>query len=173
MLYLAGGLLCGRDPHTAVRQELAALYNAVTGEDMPPLVREPGGKPRFAAGELHCSLTHTGKAAFCALSDRPLGLDAEPLDRSVSPALASKILFPEELLQYQRASDPARRLLTFWVLKEAYIKYTGRGLAGLMETGPFSLDPLLGPQGLHFTLLAREGHLIALCSPLSEAPRFL
>lgn len=177
MLYLAGGPLCGRDPHKAVRAVLARLYEAVTETQMPPLVPEASGKPRFAAGTLHCSLTHTRWAAFCTLSDRPLGLDAEPLARRVSPALAARILLPEELAQYRGSADPDRCLLTFWVLKEAYVKYTGRGLSGLMEAGPFDLASprLLGPRGreLRFTLLTREDHLLALCSPLSEAPRFL
>ena len=173
MIYLAGGALHGRDPHEAVRQELAALYLAVTGEEMPPLVRAPGGKPQFSAGPLHCSLTHTRQAAFCALSDRPIGLDGEPLDRRVSPALAERMLLPEELAQYRRAADPRRCLLTFWVLKEAYVKYTGQGLPGFMTAGPFTLDPPEGPQKLRFTLLTREGHILALCTPLSEPPRLL
>lgn len=171
MLYLAGGALLGRDPHEAVRQELAKLYRAVMGEEMPPLARDPGGKPQFSAGPLHCSLTHTRQAAFCALSDRPLGLDGEPLDRRISPALAERILLPEELAEYHRAADPRRCLLTFWVLKEAYVKYTGQGLPGLMTAGPFTLASSEGPRGLRFSLLTREGHILALCSPLTEAPR--
>lgn len=173
MLYLAGGPLDGRNPHEAVRQELAELYKAVTGEKMPALIRAPGGKPRFSAGPLHCSLTHTRRAAFCALSDRPLGLDAEPLDRTISPAVADKLLLPEELAQYRQAAEPGLCLLSFWVLKEAYVKYTGQGLPGLMGAGPFSLDPPAGPQGLHFTRLTHDGHLLALCSPLGQAPRLL
>ena len=177
MLYLAGGPLCGRDPHRAVREDLSRVYEAVTGGKMPPLVQDAGGKPRFSEGGLHCSLTHTRWAAFCALSDRPLGLDAEALGRRVSPALAARILLPEEQLQYQASQDPGRCLLTFWVLKEAYVKYTGQGLSGLMDAGPFDLSHprLLGPRGreLRFTLLTRDGHLIALCSPLWEVPQFL
>lgn len=144
---------------------------------MPSLTAEASGKPHFAEGDLHCSLTHTKEAAFCALSDRPLGLDAEPLGRIVSPALAHRILLPEELTQYEKAPDPARCLLSFWVLKEAYVKYTGRGLSGLMAAGPFDWEaPRLlthpGPAP-HFTLLTRDTHLIALCRPADEAPCFL
>lgn len=177
MLYLAGGPLEGREPHGAVRQELAALYQRAWGAEMPPLVRAAGGKPRFAAGGLHCSMTHTRQAAFCALSDRPVGLDAEPLDREISPALAPRILLPEELARYEEARNPGRTFLAFWVLKEAYVKYTGRGLSGLMEAGPFDLPTrrLRTPagEGLRFWLLEREGHLLALCSSLEERPQFL
>jgi 4'-phosphopantetheinyl transferase len=95
---------------------------------MPPISRTEKGKPYFAGETLYFSVTHTKKYAFCALSDRPVGVDAEELSRKVNPGLAEKILSQGELLQYYSASDQNRALLTFWVLKEAEAKCTGEGI---------------------------------------------
>jgi len=74
---------------------------------------------------LHFSISHTKNHAFCCVSDVNVGLDAEEIDRRVSPALADKILSPRE--KRRCAADAA--ILRLWVLKEAYAKLTGKGLA--------------------------------------------
>lgn len=179
MLYLSGGALRGADQHEAVRAYLGALYQKVWGEPIPPVEKRPTGQPYFPVEGRFCALTHTKLGAFCALSDHPVGLDAEQEDRAVSLSLAEKILAPEELVQFQAAPDPRLCLLTFWVLKEAYVKYTGQGLRGQMKAFPFDLSgsrPYLRlPEGerLYFTLLHRHGHLLALCSPDRDPPQFL
>ncbi len=126
--------------HEAGRQLLAQMYRELTREEMPPIVKEPGGKPRFASGGLHFSITHTPHHVFAALGSYPLGLDAEELSRQVNPRLAEKILSPSELEQYRRAPDQNRALLTFWVLKEAQGKLTGEGVRPWPNHTAFSLD---------------------------------
>ena len=80
------------------------------------------------------------RRAFCALSRREIGIDAEELDRNVNLALAEKILSPKEKVQFDAAPDKRRALLTFWVLKEAQVKRTGEGLRGYPNKTDFSLD---------------------------------
>ncbi len=140
ILALAGEPLAGRPGHDAGRDLLDRLYRQTVGEDPPPIRRGQWGKPYFAAGDLHFSISHTRGHVFCVLADGPVGLDAEELDRAMRPALAEKILSPRELAQYRTAPDPQRALLTFWVLKEAAAKYTGRGLQGYPRYTDFSLD---------------------------------
>ena len=140
--------------HEAGRQLLARLYLEETGEPMPPILRAEGGKPYFAYGSLHFSITHTPRHVFCALGQVPVGIDAEELDRNVNLRLAEKILSPMELAQFRAASDPRLALLTFWVLKEAAVKCTGEGLRGYPNKTEFSLeDPRVRIQ---------EGCLVAL-----------
>lgn len=126
--------------HEAGRKLLARMYREETGEEMPPIVTDAGGKPRFASGEFHFSITHTPRHVFVALSDRPVGLDAEELSRKVNPKLAERILSPEEYGQYQEAEDKEKALLTFWVLKEAQGKLTGEGVRPWPNHTRFSLD---------------------------------
>lgn len=127
-------------PHQAGRALLAELYRENFGSDLPPIAVTDRGKPYFPDRDLHFSISHTRRHAFVVLSDRPVGIDAEELDRHVNPLLAEKILSPGELTQYSAADDKNRALLTFWVLKEAQAKCTGEGLRGYPNHTDFSLD---------------------------------
>lgn len=127
-------------PRAAGRQLLERLYRETTGASLPPIAKGSRGKPYFTEGPLHFSISHTRHHVFCALSDAPIGIDAEEQDRKVSPKLAEKILSPEELAQYRAAPDPNRALLTFWVLKEAAGKRTGEGINGYPNRTNFRLD---------------------------------
>lgn len=128
MLRLLGQQLGEADGHTVAYQLLEKLWQEETGKPFPTIARTEKGKPYFLGEKLHFSITHTKTCAFCALSDRPVGIDAEPLTRKINPAHAQKLLSPEEYMQYENAADPNRALLTFWVLKEAEAKCAGEGI---------------------------------------------
>ncbi len=134
---------CGpRDGHEVGRALLARLYRTAAGAPMPPVLKGPYGKPYFRDGPWHFSISHTNERVFCVLSQRPVGIDAEPLGRQVDLRLADRILSPGERSEYDSAPDKRLALLTFWVLKEAWVKYTGRGLQGYPNDTHFSLsDP--------------------------------
>ena len=132
--------LNGKTGHKVGRELLAALYRAETGEDLPEIRVADRGKPYFATGKWHFSISHTPRHAFCALSERPVGIDAEESDRDISLRLADKILSPGERAQFDAAADKRLALLTFWVLKEAAVKCSGEGLRGYPNHTDFSLD---------------------------------
>lgn len=127
-------------PHDAGRMLLGDLYRQHTGEDLPPIARGNRGKPYFLGSSFHFSITHTKHHAFCALSDKPVGIDAEELDRNIDLRLAGKILSLFEIAQFEAAADKRTALLTFWVLKEAAGKCTGAGINGYPNHTNFSLD---------------------------------
>ena len=134
--------LSGQTGHEAGRALLRRMYARHIGGQMPQILTAERGKPYFAQGNVHFSISHTKSHVFCVLADRPVGIDAEELDRAVSPRLAEKILSPGELAQYQAAEDQNRALLTFWVLKEAAAKMSGEGLRGYPDHTNFALtDP--------------------------------
>ena len=122
--------------HAAGRRLLEELYTAHFGAPMPPVLLTDRGKPYFEGDPVYFSITHTKKHAFCALSDRPIGIDAEELDRAISPRLAAKILSPREA---ERWDGSREMLLRFWVLKEAQVKRSGEGLRGFPNQTDF--DP--------------------------------
>lgn len=132
--------LSGRSGHEVGRQLLAQLYREETGQPLPPIAVTDRGKPYFVGSDLHFSITHTKKHAFCVLSDRNVGIDAEESDRNIRLELAEKILSPGEESRFRKAEDPRRALLTFWVLKEAAAKCSGEGLRGYPRDTDFSLD---------------------------------
>ena len=132
--------LNGDSGHNAGRALLAELYRQQTGEALPEIEILPQGKPVFRDRKWHFSISHTKRRAFCALSETPVGIDAEEQDRSVDLRLANKILSPAERVRYGAAADPRIALLRLWVLKEAYAKLTGRGWGSYLYETDFDPD---------------------------------
>ena len=132
--------LNGLSGHEAGRKLLADLYREETGQALPPILISDRGKPYFEDGPFHFSISHTPRHAFCVLSRRNVGLDAEELDRDINLKLADKILSPTEKAQFDAAPDKRLALLTFWVLKEASVKCSGEGLRGYPNHTAFSLE---------------------------------
>lgn len=112
------------------------------------------GKPYFKDSPVHFSISHTKSRAFCAVSDRPVGIDAEELTRDIDLRLADKILSPTEKALFDAAEDKRLTLLKFWVLKEAQAKAAGEGLRGYPNKTDFSPDD---PR-----LFVHEGHIVAI-----------
>lgn len=130
----------GRSGHEVGRELLAKAYREKTGDELPPIHIAGRGKPYFENSPLHFSISHTKYHAFCALAECPVGIDAEEMDRSISPRLAEKILSPAEKERYAAAPDRQTALLRLWVLKEAAVKLTGDGLQGYPNHTDFSPD---------------------------------
>ena len=139
-MILASCALKGRSGHEAGRELLARLYRQETGEPLPPIVTTERGKPYFSDSPWHFSITHPRGHAFCALSRKEIGIDAEELDRDINLRLAEKILSPAEKARFEAAEDKRLALLTFWVLKEAAVKFSGEGLQGYPNRTDFTLE---------------------------------
>lgn len=132
--------LNGQTGHEAGRQLLAELYRRETGEDLPEIRTTDLGKPYFVEGDWHFSISHTPKHAFCVLSRNNIAIDAEEPDRKLKLSLADKVLSPGEKAQFDAAQNQEKALLTFWVLKEAEGKLSGKGLRIYPNHTNFSLD---------------------------------
>ncbi len=138
-MILGSAAHCG-DGHTAGRQLLAKMYREHTGKSLPAIAVTPRGKPYFPESNIHFSISHTKQFVFCALSERPIGIDAEEADRKIDLGLADKILSATERQFYDAAADKRLTLLRFWVLKEAAAKCSGEGLRGYPNHTAFSPD---------------------------------
>ena len=132
--------LRGESGHAAGRALLAQAYREAAGEPMPPILTTDRGKPYFENSPWHFSISHTPRHAFCVLSDRPVGIDAEEVDRNINLKLAQKILSPAEKKRFDAAPDQRAALLRLWVLKEAAAKHTGQGLRGYPSQTDFHPD---------------------------------
>ena len=130
--------LNGQSGHGAGRQLLAQMYAEITGKPMPPILIAPRGKPYFAEGDLHFSISHTKGYVFCALSQKNIGMDAEEKDRKINLNLAEKILSDKEKTRFDGAVDKPAALLKLWVLKEAAGKLSGEGINGYPSHTDFS-----------------------------------
>ena len=106
----------------------------------PTILKTKNGKPYIENAKVHFSISHTKRHVFCALSENPVGIDAEEMDRKIDLRLADKILSGPESVHFEKAADKRLTLLKFWVLKEAAAKLSGAGLQGYPNHTDFSPD---------------------------------
>ena len=159
-VYFAHCALGNKSGHEAGRQLLRQLWDDHIGGAMPPIAIAPRGKPYFENCPWHFSISHTKQHAFCALSDSPIGIDAEETDRKIDLRLAQKILSPQEATQFEAAADKRAALLKFWVLKEAAAKFSGDGLRGYPDHTQFNLndDRLQEIDGCFVAMITEENY---------------
>lgn len=110
-----------------------------TGRDKPTLLNEAG-----QASPIHFNLSHTEGLAAIAVSLKPVGLDVEWLARrNQTLELAQRYFTSTEhadILQ-QPEPDRLRRFLTYWTLKEAYLKAEAWGIVDSLDGFEFLLSP--------------------------------
>lgn len=83
--------------------------------------------------KLSCNLSHDGRYACVALSDKPVGIDiARP--HPVPSRLAQKIMTPAEFMEYSKAEDKQDAFFTCWTRKESFQKLLGEGFYRPMVT---------------------------------------
>lgn len=120
-------------PHAAGRFLLRAGFRQFRpGDPTPPVLRAPGGKPRFPGGQTTFSISHAGAVVVCAFSEREAGVDVEQI-AAVEPSLLSA-LQPEERAFLRRLpeAEQARIFYQLWTQKESLIKARGGVLADML-----------------------------------------
>lgn len=160
--------------HQRAYQLLQWQYEMLTAQAMPPIVTLPGGKPAWKGGELYFNVSHTRTMAVCAISDGPVGVDAEFI-RSVSLGFFLKILSPQERRWVLRQPDQKAAMIALWTLKESYVKFTGQGLKGVSKTVHFALeDAIVLPEApeVQFGTMPKDGCMIAWCTGQKQAPQW-
>ena len=94
----------------------------------------PHGKP-FIVGhpEIHFSLSHCREAVACAVSDRPVGIDVESVQR-YRESLAQYTMSDEEQQLIAAAERPDVAFIRLWTMKEARLKLTGEGITNDLKS---------------------------------------
>jgi 4'-phosphopantetheinyl transferase len=102
-----------------------------------PEIDEPGVTWRF-------NVAHSAGLVACALADgHDIGVDVEDVERrGISPGFARRYLSPAEVadVDAQPADLRQERLLTYWTLKEAYLKARGLGVSVPLSHIEFTLE---------------------------------
>jgi 4'-phosphopantetheinyl transferase len=114
----------------------------------------PHGRPEIAspATDLHFNLSHSAGIVICAVARRAVGVDIEDLSRRApDPAIVSRYCSPDEAADVRGHGEhwPAR-FLTYWTLKEAYLKARGLGIAVHLSDISFSVDAAGSTAGITF-----------------------
>ncbi len=118
-----------------------SAWGFTIGAHGKPEVIGPPGRAR-----LRLNLSHTRGMAVAALTEEhDIGVDVEWLGRQpASDELARRFFAPAECaILAAAAPDLAEEtFLSFWTLKEAYIKAVGLGLTQPLDAFAFTLEPL-------------------------------
>ena len=146
-----------RQQFIASRALLRALLADHTGRPAASfeLLADERGKPNCVDGPA-VSISHSGDIVACAVCDAgDIGVDVEFARQSRDvDAIARRYFHPEEAEWL--AGQPADRFYMLWVLKEAWLKATGTGIAGGFDrlrcrVTPPRIEPL--PGSASFTAL--------------------
>ena len=98
------------------------------------------GKP-FAKDlpDIHFNLSHSGEYAVCAVGDSPVGVDIQQIV-PLKADIASRFFSSQEQA-YVRGAGRREAFFDIWVLKEAYVKYTGKGFTEAIDGFSTVLPP--------------------------------
>ncbi len=109
------------------------------GKDLrfEPRAKGEFGKPFFTREPgIHYNISHSGKYVMCILSDQEVGIDVQE-HRPVNRERMLSRMVPAELIRpILDADEPEKAFFAQWVLREAYVKWTGQGLSRDLRTIP-------------------------------------
>jgi 4'-phosphopantetheinyl transferase len=107
-----------------------------------PIYLEERGKPYIDIKEqLHFNVSHSNNIVVAAFSDHQIGIDVEYCRRSIDFVPVMRRFFSsEEQQEWSRLDSSPAAFFRAWTRKEAFLKATGEGIAGLGKT-IISLDP--------------------------------
>ena len=128
-------LVLENNPNREARH--AALLNALREHFNNPdidIEYAPKGKPIVKNINKHISVTTVENMMICAISDTVIGIDGEHIARFSDNktdfvAIAERFFTDEEADYVREGDDVGVRFAKIWVRKEAYCKFTGKGLA--------------------------------------------
>ena len=96
------------------------------------------GKPVLANGKVHFSISHSKNFIACVADTQPVGIDIEHF-RPIPARLINKVCTCEETDFIGAKGEflngkEMKKFLCVWTAKEAYLKYTGTGLSGGLQS---------------------------------------
>ena len=98
---------------------------------------DSSGKPYiYNNPDIHISITHSGKLIACAVSDEPVGIDAESI-RKLDLKIVHKYFSLQEIDAISNCHDKNRAFTSIWTKKEAALKCSGIGIKGLSDMEMF------------------------------------
>jgi 4'-phosphopantetheinyl transferase len=124
-------------------------------------IRNKYGKPFLQDyPKFHYNVSHTRNAIAVAISDDPIGVDIEKIRKS-EIGIAKKF-FTENEFKYVTGNSKNidERFYEIWTKKEAYIKYTGKGLSLLLSDVIDVFDPVISKR---VRTIEEDGYIFTIC----------
>ena len=82
--------------------------------------------------DVHFNISHTKGLVVCAVSQVPVGIDAERI--KTYPKSVLRKMTEKERLYIEESNSPDEAFMRVWTMKEAMIKLTGEGLQAFTKT---------------------------------------
>ena len=149
-----------------------ALICSCMGREDIEVRRTEDGKPHVClpegdSGRPYISVSHSSGTFALAVSGGEVGLDIQ-YARDVKRQKIAARYFTEEEAASVAADDTGDRFFELWTRKEAYGKYTGKGLASVA-----SKEPVDGREDVRFTdLRLEDGCFCSICTGADEGESY-
>ena len=97
------------------------------------------GKPFLTLQpKIHYTITHSGKYVMCIIADQEIGIDVQVHKKVNYERMLERMVSPAQRIEILEGEDPEKEFFRQWVLREAYIKWTGEGLSRDLRTIPMN-----------------------------------
>lgn len=95
------------------------------------------GKPFFTLiPKIHYNISHSGKYVMCLFAGEEVGIDIQ-IHKKVNYERILERMVPADMVrEILESDDMEKAFFAQWVLREAYIKWTGEGLSRDLRTIP-------------------------------------
>jgi 4'-phosphopantetheinyl transferase len=121
-----------------------------------PRAKGEHGKPFFTLQPgIYYNISHSGDYVACALANQQVGLDIQQHKEAPYQKILRRMVPEAEMDAILSAPDLKQVFFDQWVLREAYIKWTGEGLARDLRT-------IWMDEGWHELLDFQEGYSAAI-----------
>lgn len=125
------------------------------------LFRNKNGKP-YCKKKVYFNISYSNNIFVIAISNREIGIDVEEIRTCMSSGLIIKRFFSKNEQEYinNGDKDKERRFFELWTKKEAYVKYTGKGIGkDFKET-----DVIIRNNDVEINSFFFNGTVISYCS---------
>ena len=141
------------NPYAFVKQRVAEKFNIDVNEI--EIAKDQNGKPFIENLKgVFFNVSNSNELQAVAISDSPVGVDIEKV-RKANLSVAKR--FCKEEYEYIIREDSQNRLFEVWTKKEAYLKYTGKGIKGGLDSfNVFGTNPKI-------KTIAFDGYILSYC----------
>ncbi len=116
------------------------------------------GKPFLSwRPQIHYNISHSGDYVVCVFADQEVGIDVQIHRKANYERMLERMVPASQRMEILTGKDPENEFFIQWVLREAYIKWTGEGLSRDLRTIPMN-------EGSYMLLNLENGYSGALWS---------
>ena len=140
--------------HMAAEKLLAAGLYKEFGLKLAfePRAKGEHGKPFLTLQpRIHYNISHPGKYVMCVIAGQEVGIDIQEHRKVNYERLVQRMVPSDMVREILESDEPEKAFFAQWVLREAYIKWTGEGLARDLRTIPMD-------KGCYIMLEMEEGY---------------